>query len=70
MSKNLSQGQDKGQGVKKHNSDGSTNKEWKAIHYGTPMPKGAQNSHSVSWDEEDDEDSWDLYDDEDDDALY
>ncbi len=38
---------DKGQGVKKHNSDGSINKEWKAIHYGTPMPKGAQENHGI-----------------------
>ena len=47
MSKNLSQGRDKGQGVKKHNPDGSKNKEWKAIHYGTPMPKGAQENHGI-----------------------
>lgn len=65
MSKNLSQGRDKGQGVKKYNSDGFTNKEWKAIHYGTPMPKGAQPNHSISYNEDDEQEL--NYDNEDDD---
>ena len=66
--KDYQQINDKGQGIKKHNSDGSKNKEWKAIHYGTPMPKGAQSSHSVSWSEED-EDEQDLHYDNDDDDF-
>jgi len=70
MSKNLSAGHDKGQGVKKYNSDGSTNKEWKAIHYGTPMPKGAQSSHGIAMDEEDEQELNYGYDADDDDAIY
>ena len=53
MSKNLSQGIDKSQGVKKFTSEGSINKEWKNIHWGTPMPRGAQSNHCVSLDEDD-----------------
>lgn len=65
MSKNLSKGQDKGQGVKKYNFDGSTNNEWKSIHYGTPMPKGAKSNHGISFYEDDEQelnepfDPWD-----------
>ena len=53
MIKNLSKGIDKGHGVKKYTSDGSVNKEWKAIHHGTPMPKGAQVSHGIAFDIDD-----------------
>lgn len=58
MSKNLSQGKDRGQGVKKNNSDGSKNPEWEKIHHGTPLPKDATESHSISFNEED-MDDWD-----------
>ena len=53
MSKNLSKGIDRGQGVKKQNFDGSINKEWKSIHWGNTPPKGSTNNHSVSLDEDD-----------------
>ncbi len=52
MSKNLSKGKDKGQGVKKYNSnDGKINPKWKAIHYGVSASKGSQecgNDHPTS----------------------
>jgi len=45
MSKNLSKGRDKGQGVKKWNKDGTKNKEWVKIHYGEKPPRGSFESN-------------------------